>query len=506
MSNSFGRRGNGGANSWISAARWREGLASRQDESALPLPLRTGIVIGQYRLRGKLAAGGMAEVFEAEHMVLPRKVALKVMHLGLMQTAGIVARFLREVCILETFVHPGGLRVFECGVLPDGRPWMAMELVIGTPLSIRMQLPMDPDAVTAIVITVCEVLAAAHAAGLIHRDLKPANLLLSTAAGAYAVRVIDWGLALEEQAARLTRDGLTCGTPLYMAPEQAMGRSLDCACDIYSLGVVAYEALAGVPPYIGTNLAQLVVEHLTTVPVPLHLFRTDVPPELSALISHMLTQDPRRRPSASEVGRRASALLAALRQSSDSVSARSTDYESMEIAAQPHGIDSRAEPEPPGGMELGTALAPGCGPPAAPPGPAPDQRHRDGAAARSGARHAGLDVPTLVARRAPLCQLHQPEEILIDAPAEAAKDASMEVSVASLASSSAPSSAPASEASAAGAGAPVVSRQRSVDSSVSRQRIGRSVAYVIAQAQRSYCCPSRPRQCAPAAYRCASRR
>ena len=503
MSSSFSRRGNGGAASWITAARVRDGVAERQDERAMPMPLRTGIVIGQYRLRGKLAAGGMAEVFEAEHVVLPRKVALKVMHLGLMQTAGIVARFLREACILETFTHPGGLRVFECGVLPDGRPWMAMELVIGTPLSIRMQLPMDPDAVTAIVATVCEVLAAAHAAGLIHRDLKPANLLLSTATRAYAVRVIDWGLALEEQAVRVTRDGLTCGTPLYMAPEQAMGRSLDCACDIYSLGVVAYEALAGVPPYVGTNLAQLVVEQLTTVPVPLHLLRTDVPPELSALIGHMLTKDPRSRPGAVEVGRRASALLAALRQTSAPVSERPADYESMEIATQQLGVDSQVEPAPTVGQELGQAPAPGRAPQAA-----PDLPRRDSAAPRSGARYAGVEAPTLVARRAPLCQLRRPEAMIIDEPQDAAANDSIEVSVDSLASISATSPATSSAAllPAGGASSPVVARQRSVDSSVSRQRIGRSVAYVIAQARRSYCCPSRPRLCAPVAYRCASRR
>jgi serine/threonine protein kinase len=258
-------------------------------------------MVSSYRVSHSLASGGMAEVFEAEHAVLPRRVALKVMHPELLRKPDMDTRFMREACILESFSHPGGVRVFECGVLPDGRPWMAMELVRGHAMSKEMHAPMDPAAVVSILSSVTEVLAAAHASGLIHRDLKPDNLLLSDDPDSFPVRVIDWGLARLESNSRLTQDGTAAGTPLYMAPEQTQGKPLDGRCDIYALGVVAYEALAGVPPFDGQNLVEIVVRQVTTEPMPLHQLRPEIPKSLSDLVALMLTRDPARRPTANDL-------------------------------------------------------------------------------------------------------------------------------------------------------------------------------------------------------------
>ncbi len=258
-------------------------------------------MVASYRISHSLACGGMAEVFEAEHAVLPRRVALKVMHPELLRKQDMDTRFLREACILESFTHPGGVRVFECGVLPDGRPWMAMELVRGHAMTQDMHKPMAPAAVVSIMSSVLEVLAAAHSVGLIHRDLKPDNLLLSDDPADYPVRVIDWGLARLESFTRLTQDGTAAGTPLYMAPEQTQGKPLDGRCDVYALGVVAYEALSGVPPFDGQNLVEIVVRQVTTEPSPLHVLRPDIPKSLSDLVTLMLTRDPSRRPTATEL-------------------------------------------------------------------------------------------------------------------------------------------------------------------------------------------------------------
>jgi serine/threonine-protein kinase len=287
-----------------------------------------GTVIANYRVEDRLAAGGMAEVFQARHVVLPRKVALKVMHPELLRLPGMQDRFMREACILESFTHPGSVRVFECGLLPDGRPWMAMELVRGEPLSSHMDRPMEAAQVCRLLYSVCETLAAAHDAGLIHRDLKPDNILLSTEPGAYPVRVIDWGLARQDGVARLTKDGTASGTPMYMAPEQAQGRELDAACDVYSLGVVAYEALTGVAPFDGANLLEIVVKHLTTAPTPAHQLRPAVPAALSRLVDRMLAKEPDQRPSAQEVGERVASILALL-----PPPPASSEYEVFEVEA-----------------------------------------------------------------------------------------------------------------------------------------------------------------------------
>lgn len=259
-------------------------------------------VVGSYRLVKEIGRGGMGLVFEAVHTILPRRAAIKVMHPELRRQPGMATRMVQEASILDEVRHPGIVRVFECNVLDDKRPWIAMELVEGETLAARVHYMTKLPAleVATLLSEVSDVLAAVHARGVIHRDLKPDNLILTPTDRDFPLRVIDWGVARLGPAGRLTLDGLTPGTPIYMSPEQATGKNIAAPCDMYSLGVIAYEALTGQPPFDGRTLAEVVCQHLTSEPAPLEDL-CDAPPELCALILRLLEKDPAERPGALEV-------------------------------------------------------------------------------------------------------------------------------------------------------------------------------------------------------------
>jgi serine/threonine-protein kinase len=239
-------------------------------------------------------------------------------------------RVVQEASILEDIRHPGVVRVFECSLLPDHRPWIAMELVEGETLASRLAHhgPLPAYDVAALLAEICDVLASVHARGVTHRDLKPDNILLTPADREFPLRVIDWGVARLGPLGRLTLDGLTPGTPIYMSPEQAMGRNIGAPCDIYSLGVIAYELLTGHPPFDGRTLAEVVSMHLASEAVPLEEI-TKAPRELCELVHRMLEKDLTLRPGAIEIRQIARALALEL----------STAYESIEVIG--------AEPPPP---------------------------------------------------------------------------------------------------------------------------------------------------------------
>jgi serine/threonine-protein kinase len=255
----------------------------------------------------------MATVYEAAHTVLPRRAALKVMHRELLRQPGMATRVVQEAAILEDVRHPGVVRVYDCNVLADRRPWIAMELVDGETLANRLHNATALPAleVATLLGNIADVLASVHAAGVVHRDLKPDNLLCTPSNREYPLRVLDWGIARLGTSGRLTMDGLTPGTPIYMSPEQAAGRNIAAPCDIYSLGVIAYEALTGEPPFDGRTLAEVVCMHLTRAPQPLRA-RCDAPAELCDLILRMLEKHPAKRPCAVEVRQVAQAVATEL--------------------------------------------------------------------------------------------------------------------------------------------------------------------------------------------------
>src|SRR5690348_8882118 len=228
-------------------------------------------VVGSYRIIEEVARGGMGTVYEARHVVLPRRAALKVMHAELKRHPGMATRIVQEASILEDVRHPGIVRVYECNLLEDRRPYIAMEFVEGQTLASRLQhgVTLAPVEIATFLAHVCDVLASVHARGVVHRDLKPDNLILTPNDRDFPLRVIDWGVARLGPMGRLTLDGLTPGTPIYMSPEQATGRNIAAPCDIYSLGVIAYEALTGHPPFDGRTLAEVVSMHLMSEVAPL---------------------------------------------------------------------------------------------------------------------------------------------------------------------------------------------------------------------------------------------
>jgi eukaryotic-like serine/threonine-protein kinase len=262
----------------------------------------TDSVLGSYRLVKEIGRGGMGTVFEAHHTTLPRRAAVKILHGELLRLPGMATRMVQEASILEHIRHPGIARVYECALLPDHRPWIAMELVEGETLSTHLASVgrLGATEVAMLLANIADVLASVHARGIVHRDLKPDNLIMTPRDRDFPLRLIDWGIARLGPMGKLTLDGLTPGTPIYMSPEQATGRTIAAPCDIYSLGVIAYEALCGVPPFDGKTLAEVVCMHLTSEAAPL-TERCTAPAELCALIHKMLAKEPNQRPSSLEV-------------------------------------------------------------------------------------------------------------------------------------------------------------------------------------------------------------
>ena len=245
----------------------------------------------------------MGWVYSARHALDDRRVALKVLREDQLGQERAVDRMMREAAILATVSHAGLPTFHQCGLLEDGRPWIAMELVEGTPLSARMHgnAIVPHDVVIDFVGHVADVLAAAHRSGVTHRDLKPDNVLLTPGDSKFPLRVIDWGIAHHCAGARYTNMNEAIGTPTYMAPEQARGGQVDGYCDVYGLGVVAYQALTGRAPFVGATSVEILVQHLNR-PVPALGPRCpDAPYGLIELVERMLSKRFEERPSAAEI-------------------------------------------------------------------------------------------------------------------------------------------------------------------------------------------------------------
>jgi serine/threonine-protein kinase len=323
----------GGTTTWTSKALGKVPAQVAGMMSEPFVDLAPGAMVGSYRLVREIGRGGMGTVFEARHSLLTRRAALKVMHSELRRQPGMATRVVQEATILEDLRHPGVVRVFDCNVLPDHRPWIAMELVDGETLANRLVRcgSLAPLEVATLIAEVADVLAAVHAHGVVHRDLKPDNLILTPADRAYPLRVIDWGVARLGPLGRVTLDGLTPGTPIYMSPEQATGKNIAAPCDVYSLGVIAYEALASRPPFDGRTLAEVVCMHLGSEPQSL-VECARAPRELCNLVHRMLAKEPAHRPGAIEVRQIARAIARDL----------AGDYESFELVT---AADARARGE-----------------------------------------------------------------------------------------------------------------------------------------------------------------
>jgi serine/threonine protein kinase len=211
-----------------------------------------GVGGGRYLLERPLGHGGMASVYLAHDAELDRPVAVKLLAESLAGDTAFRKRFLREARLAARLSHPNVVAVYDAGEADGGRPYIVMEYVDGTTL--EGQGPLPPAEAVALVVQACHGLAHAHAAGLVHRDVKPHNLLLRTDG---TLKVADFGIARAAEATALTQVGSILGTAAYLAPEQAAGEEVTATADVYSLGAVLYELLAGRPPCEPATLADL---------------------------------------------------------------------------------------------------------------------------------------------------------------------------------------------------------------------------------------------------------
>jgi serine/threonine-protein kinase len=268
--------------------------------------------VGPYRLRQRLGSGGMGEVYLAEHSLLRRPCAVKLIRPERAGDPQNLGRFEREVRATAALTHPNTVEVYDYGHADDGTFYYAMEYLPGLSLEqlVERHGPPPPARVVHLLRQVCGALAEAHATGLVHRDVKPGNVLVCARGGRHDVaKLLDFGLVqahgLEAGGEKLTREGAIAGTPAFMSPEQAAGRAdLDGRSDLYSLGAVAYFLLTGRPPFERDTVVQTLAAHLGEAPLPPARHRPDVPDDLQAVVLRCLAKDPARRfPAAGELDR-----------------------------------------------------------------------------------------------------------------------------------------------------------------------------------------------------------
>jgi serine/threonine protein kinase len=255
--------------------------------------------VGNYKVTKLLGEGGMGVVYLAEHPVIGRKVAIKVLLISLSKDAEIVARFFNEARAIHMIGHENIVEILDFGQTADGQPYFIMEYLTGESLAERCARGPIPAAETVdIAEQICNALAAAHEKGIVHRDLKPHNVqLLAGSGGRTLVKILDFGVAkimtsLDPSHSVKTRTGSLMGTPLYMSPEQCKGSGkLDHRTDIYSLGVMIYEMLAGRPPFVAEGVGELFAMHMLEEPPPVTQFVPATPRHVAAAVMRSLAKN-----------------------------------------------------------------------------------------------------------------------------------------------------------------------------------------------------------------------
>ncbi len=264
------------------------------------------ILSERYEILEKVGVGGMATVYKAKERKTGRIVALKVPQERFVGDPRFVRRFHREAEVLARMDHPGIVKVYDHGQL-DGTHYIAMEFLDGMGLDrLIEEKKLSLKQAAAILAKVADALRHIHAQGIVHRDIKPGNIFVLKGAlrpdgvDPRGVRLMDFGIAAGKVLTRLTITGARIGTPVYMSPEQAKGQRLDHRSDIYSLGVVLYEALTGQPPFSGSYEA-VIHQQIFQTPTPPKQLNPEIPESLSSLVLRMLEKDPAKRPSLEEV-------------------------------------------------------------------------------------------------------------------------------------------------------------------------------------------------------------
>ncbi len=262
--------------------------------------LKPGAQVGEYRVEAKLGAGGFGTVYRAQHPVIGKTAAIKVLAREFSSKPEMVARFIDEARAVNQIRHKGIIDIFAFGSLPDGRHYFVMELLEGMSLDayIRQKGHVPVGEAIPIMRGIARAVDAAHLAGIAHRDLKPDNVfLVIDREGDAHTKLLDFGIAklLSERRGR-TQTGTPIGTPQYMSPEQARGVNVDTLTDVYSFGAMAYEMLTGRVPFEGVTVMDTLLKQISEEAQPPSTVCSDVSVELDAPILRMLSKDPAKRP------------------------------------------------------------------------------------------------------------------------------------------------------------------------------------------------------------------
>ena len=252
------------------------------------MSLTPGARLGPYEIISLLGSGGMGVVYQATDPRLKRTVAIKLLPPDLTRDETAKQRFLQEAQAASALDHPNICTIFEINETADGQLYLVMAHYEGETLKERIARgPLVLDDAIDIATQVGQGLAKAHEAGIVHRDIKPANLMVTTDG---TVKILDFGLAKLAGSEGVTQTGTTVGTVAYMSPEQARGHEVDHRTDIWSLGVVLYEMLAGTPPFQGENLLAILNTILDTKPLSLSSARVETPVVIEGIVTRMLSK------------------------------------------------------------------------------------------------------------------------------------------------------------------------------------------------------------------------
>jgi len=259
------------------------------------------IIAGRFRVECEIGRGGMGTVYRASHLGLERPVAIKILKQEFAAHPEIADRFMREARTMARLKHPRAAMIFDAGHLADGRPFIVMEYVQGSTLAetLTREGQFEPERAVRVASEICDVLSEAHALGIVHRDLKPSNIIINER----GVCVLDFGIAKVLQDSTdvtrthaTTESGLIIGTPRYMSPEQCLGHRVGPETDLYSVGVLLYEMLAGRPPFVDQLSSVVLVKQATAQPPALLSLRPDLPRPLALAVHTLLAKNPAQRP------------------------------------------------------------------------------------------------------------------------------------------------------------------------------------------------------------------
>jgi serine/threonine-protein kinase len=279
-------------------------LVSDSQETMAGRPASTDPILGKliadrFRVIARLGAGGMGTVYEAEHLYIQKRVALKLLRPEITASADAVARFQREALAASTIGHENIVAIDDFGRLADGQVYLTMEFLDGDPLNeVLEREPLSIPQILDVAIQTCHGLAAAHAKGIIHRDMKPENIFLVD--GGSKVKILDFGIAKVVRAdsnTNLTKTGAVFGTPNYMAPEQALGRPIDHRVDVYSMGIIIYQMATGRLPFEADSFVAILTQHVTEPPPSPRSVAParEIPEALEAIILKAVAKEPAER-------------------------------------------------------------------------------------------------------------------------------------------------------------------------------------------------------------------